>query len=661
MKRLLLILFASLSLALLASHALAAGPAPKDTWTSVRSKNFFLIGNASEKDIRRVAERLEKFREVFGRLFPKTKLNAPVPTTVIVFKSDSYYKPFKPNPNVAGYFLPGEDVNYVTLTAEQQEGEPFRVIFHEYVHLLLNNTLGRTIPLWFNEGLAEYYSSFEMNESKNEVVLGSPISHHVFYLREQKMLPLRTLFTVDHNSPHYNEKAKQGVFYAESWALVHYLLLGNNGQRQQALGRFVNLLAAGTPVETAFQQAFQTSFEAMEKELQSYVQRYSYPTLNAILKDKLVTDEQMQSAVISEAEAQAYLGDLLLHTRKLPEAEARLQQALALDPNVPLAQASLGMLRLHQGRLDEARRYLEKAAAADAQNYLVHYYYAFALSREGMNESHVVMGYGDESAERMRAELKKAIALKPDFPESYHLLAFVNLVRNEQIDESIQMLKNALAISTGKLEYSFILAQLYERKEQFAAARQLLEPIARAGADPEAREHAQLLLDALRNREEQLASFKAAQEKRRTNNAEAAPASDDEDSDGSSPHLLRREGSERGTGKEGLAEAIQNALRKPAQGEEQERALLVRIDCGPKGIVFNLKVGDRTLTLHAPDFNNLVFTTYTTEVKGEISCGPRQPANHVVVTYRPSKDPRTKTDGEIIALEFVPQDFQLRK
>ena len=91
----------------------------KDNWTSVRSKNFFLIGNGSEKEIRQVAVQLEQFREVFSRLFTKANFNSPVPTTVVVFKSDSSYKPFKAGPNTAGYFQPGPDVNYITLTTER--------------------------------------------------------------------------------------------------------------------------------------------------------------------------------------------------------------------------------------------------------------------------------------------------------------------------------------------------------------------------------------------------------------------------------------------------------------------------------------------------------------------------------------------------------------
>ena len=118
-----------------------------------------MIGNANEKEIRKVALRLEQFREVFTQLFPNMKFNTPVPTTVVVFKSDSSYAPFKPSANTAGYFQSGDDVNYITLTTELQTMDPFNVIFHEYTHLLVNNTF-KNAPVWFNEGLAEYYSTF---------------------------------------------------------------------------------------------------------------------------------------------------------------------------------------------------------------------------------------------------------------------------------------------------------------------------------------------------------------------------------------------------------------------------------------------------------------------------------------------------------------------
>src|SRR3989442_3735826 len=120
--------------------------------------------------MRKVAKRLEQFRQVSGLLFPAIPMKSAVPTTVIVFKSDGSYKPFKVNPNVAGYFQPGEDVNYITLTSEKSsDDQPFRTIFHEYVHLLVENTMGGAVPLWFNEGLAEYYSTFDIADENRKV------------------------------------------------------------------------------------------------------------------------------------------------------------------------------------------------------------------------------------------------------------------------------------------------------------------------------------------------------------------------------------------------------------------------------------------------------------------------------------------------------------
>ena len=642
----------------------AAPVAAKDNWTSVRSKNFFLIGNASEKEIRQVATRLEQFRDVFSRLFKKAKFDSPVPTTVVVFKNDSSYKPFKVGYAI-GYFQPGPDVNYITLTIEQHgDQSPYNVIFHEYVHLLLNNTLDN-VPLWFNEGLAEYYSTFDMDKER-KAFLGNIISNHVLYLREQKMLPLRTLFSVDHRSTHYNEKEKRGVFYAQSWALVHYLIQGNEGKRQPQMGAFLNLVTSGMPLDDAFKKAFQTDFAVLEKELKNYVQGNNYKMTSATFEKKLEFDTEMQSAPMTEAEAQSYLGDLLLHLGDLKGAEARLQQALQLEPDHALANSSLGMVRVRQGKFSEARSLLQKAVAANSQNYLVHFNYAQAISLEGMDAGNRVSGYTAAAADEMRAELKKAIELSPTFPESYRLLAFINLVRGEEIDESISLLKRGLALSPGNGNFGFMLAQLYMRKEDYKGARQILEPLAReSNADQQLRANAQSLLDSITRMEEQMARYKERESEMSADNGGGSSVAGN---DGQPPRLKRRKSpTDQNSQKEETPEEVLTEtgnipmLRKVEAGEEQVLGLLVRLDCDAKGVTFIVKVGERLLKLRAVDLNNIQFTTFTPDVSGDMTCGARNPANPVVVTFRPAKAASAKFDGEPIAIEFVPKNFEMKK
>ena len=66
-----------------------------DKWIRVQSKNFTLVGNATENEIREVAEGLEVFRTAFSRFF-KLKEGSSVATTVTVYRSDQAFKPFKP-------------------------------------------------------------------------------------------------------------------------------------------------------------------------------------------------------------------------------------------------------------------------------------------------------------------------------------------------------------------------------------------------------------------------------------------------------------------------------------------------------------------------------------------------------------------------------------
>jgi predicted Zn-dependent protease len=639
MKRFVFPLAVSLCLIAVVSHHTPV--AAKDTWVSVRTKNFLMVGNASEKDIKRVGLKLEQFREVFTNLFPTARFNTPVPTTVIVFKSDSSYGPFKPLANTAGYFQPGEDVNYITLTTEVRgEQDPFSVIFHEYIHLLVENTFEHS-PVWFNEGLAEYYSTFRISDDQN-IVLGSPISSHVFLLRESTMLPLRTLFEVDHKSAHYNERNKQSIFYAQSWALMHYLIIGKPG-RDQKLTQFMDLLDAKMPMEQAFQQAFQVPFATMEKELRDYVKQSRYNVLRARFNGKIEHDSNFETTTLTEAEAQAYLGDLLLHCNR-KDAYTYLEKALKLDPNLAMAHASLGMAYFREGKVTEARASLERAVAANSQNYLAHYYYAFILSRSNPNEGPPTAGYAPEVAAKMREHLQKAITLRPDYPESYNLLAILSLVTKTDIDETITMLKRVLSTSLGYHNLKYTLAQLYLYKNDFKTSCELLEQVTKSSAEERVRNNAEKLLSQIRMIEEQKAQF------------EKAKAAGDSRSGPSSIVTVDME-----TTKEEQpdpSQFLREVLRKPAAGETQLQGTLVRIDCEAKGIVFVVQTPSGLLRLKSASFEDVDLTTYDPKVQGDITCGAR--TSVVVVCFIPNADKRLKIDGTLKSIEFVPSDFKLK-
>jgi tetratricopeptide (TPR) repeat protein len=619
--------------------------AAKDTWVSVRTKNFFMLGNASEKDIRKVGLKLEQFREVFTQLFPTVKFNTPVPTTVVVFKSDSSFAPFKPRANIGAYFQAGSDVNYIALTTEAHgEQDPFNVIFHEYTHLLVENTF-KNAPIWFNEGLAEYYSTFLITDDQ-KWRLGTAIGSHVFLLRENPMLPLETLFAVDYTSPHYNEAKKSGIFYAQSWALMHYLIIGKAGKVEQ-LGKFLELLRTKVPTEQAFQQAFQAPFEFMEKDLREYVKKDRYNFMYGQLEKKLELDTNTEATPLTEAEAQAYLGDLLLHSHR-KEAFTYLEKALQLDPNLTMAHATLGIAYFHEGKFNEAQASLERAFAGDSKNYLAHYYYAVILSRAGRAEGPTNTPLPPEVATKIREHLQKAIALRPDFPESYNLLAFLSLLTGQGVDESIASMQRLLSISPGEQEYVYMLGQLYLRKEDYKMARELLEVVVKSNAEEQIRRHADQLLKEISLHE---AEKSRIEELKRA----AAKAGEREPVVVYGPTPIKAKDAPTDP-----SSYLREVLRAPGAGETQLQATLVKIECEAKGIVFVVQTANALLRLRTESFDNIEITTYDPKVAGEITCGPRKPESVVVVCYLPNTDKRVKADGVLKSIEFVPADFKLK-
>jgi tetratricopeptide (TPR) repeat protein len=609
----------------------------RDNWRSIRTKNFLLIGNGSEKEIREVATKLEQFRDVFNRLFTGSKINTPVPTTVIVFKSLSSYKPFS-LPNSTGYFQKGDDVNYITLTTDVSTESPFGIIYHEYVHLLVESISGRT-PAWFNEGLAEYYSSFDVVDDK-KVHLGELLPYHFQTLRENRLLPLKKLFEVRYDSPEYNERSKRGIFYAQSWALVHYLLLGNHGQRAPQLNKFVQLIGANLPIEEAFKQAFQIEMETLESELRSYIFGNTFHVQITTFNRKLEFDREFKVSLLSEAEVEAYLGDLLLHRHLLAEAERRLQRALALDPNQGIALTSLGILRTRQGRFTEARLALQKAVRTDSTNYLAHYHYAYALSREAMDDNNWVYMYAPENAATMRFELTRAIELNPDFPESYALLAFVYMVMGDDLDRSMELLKKAQALSPGRPDLAFTLAQIQMRQKKFDLARHALDPLL-AAQDPGLRERAQSLLVLIKNREEQTAQSELERE-----NSLTAPRPTNKDYQPPSELDLVRE-----------------QLGAIPPGQSRIQGLFNKLECEDNGTAyFFVQAGDRLYKVRASKLRAVKLTTYV-QVDRTLTCGQRKSPENVVITFRPTtdaKDMRAKIDGDMFAVDLVPKEFTLK-
>lgn len=261
--------------------SLAARSEPA-TWVEVESPHFTVVTNAGEKAGRQVGSRFEQIRAGFQMTFPTLRVDPDAPIVVLAVKSHKDFLGLGPAAWLqkgelkrAGYFLKSQDINYVLLSLDAEDENPYHLLFHEYAHLLLHQG-SPMIPLWLDEGIAEYYGNSEIRSK--EILLGEPSADHIEMLRENSLLPLGTLFTVGYDSPYYNEQHKGSMFYAESWALTHHLMSKGFQEKKNFIDAYLAEINRGTDSVTAAANAFGNTND-LSRDLASYIRKSSFAAL----------------------------------------------------------------------------------------------------------------------------------------------------------------------------------------------------------------------------------------------------------------------------------------------------------------------------------------------------------------------------------------------
>ena len=638
-------LCALVALAVVLSPLVESGPraaaAGASRFTRLRTPNFVLIGENGDRPLRRVAERMEQFREVFGRVFPNTKQAMPAPIIVHVFGSKRDYQPFMPLYNgkrvdVGGYFQQADGAYYITLSTEAGE-YAYPTIFHEYVHLLVGNALAE-VPVWFNEGLAEYYSTFEISGDRS-AKLGRVKDEHVFDLRE-RFIPLTELLAVDHASPLYNEGSRRGVFYAESWALVHYLLIGN-AKRHGQLATYLQKYADGVPTSQAVREAFGVSEADLEKELRQYVRQAAYTSMRYTFEDKVAIDKDWTVDQPSEADGQAAYADLLLASRRHQDAAARAEAALKLAPDHARAQAVLGRIRAADGQVGPAAALLALAVkAAGDTDYLPAYYHArYLLRGEGQHSPTVT----PEAAREALALLGRVKTLQPSLADAHGLAAYGWLVANNPTAAM------ASAAAAFKLSPRHDYALLHARARVFLRdpdVRPALDALVARGSSGWIKREAQELIAFLGKVQEHQAATAALRTAAGTRSATSTAST-------ASTAMVDT------PGVPGAARPTKlvPVFRALGAGELREIGMFEAVDCPRDGIVFTVRLPSRLARVSAKAFDQVEFFTYRSEPPGQVACGALKKPERIYLTYR-STGGAPGTDGTAVAIELLPDEFQ---
>ncbi|HWY22878.1 MAG TPA: DUF1570 domain-containing protein [Candidatus Acidoferrum sp.] len=429
-------------------------------WLEVRSPHFRVITNGSDRDARHVARSFEEMRAVFASQFPGFVLEAPAPLLVLAARDEETMKMLLPQwfnarvgSQIAGQFQKGWEREYALIrldvvTSDRRNPDTFATVYHEYVHTLLHANF-RGLPTWLDEGLAEFYAYTRFEGDK--MYIGAPAkSHRLEILDSRTPTPLRTFITT--RSSISRDESNSQLFYAEAWALTHFLTFGPGMDQGDKLKKFFNLLQRGTDQVKAFEQVF-GNIEELDKAYRNYINRIAYPT--GVVPYVGGTEEKDYSGrALSLAETKAELAAFHILSRHYDLVRELAEAALKSDAKVALAHEDMGFVLFNEGKDDDALHEFSQAVELDPKSYI-------SLFAKTMLSP---MSRWDAPADQasFKEALQKVVGLNPRFAPAYVELAKLDLARGE-VDAALQMAQKAEALEPSRPGYRVMAGQILLR------------------------------------------------------------------------------------------------------------------------------------------------------------------------------------------------------
>jgi len=602
-----------------------------DHWLEVRSPHFTVLTNSNEKQARRIAVQLEQMRSVFYQFIPNATGDASSPIVVLAMKDKKSFQALEPEAyltkgqlDLAGLFMHSPDRNYILLRLDSEGEHPFAAVYHEYTHFIVSKSTW--LPLWLNEGLAEFYQNTDINDK--DVTLGQPSPDDILYLRQNRLIPLPVLLQVDHSSPYYHEEQKGSVFYAESWALTHYLMVTDRQNNTHRLTDYAQLLVKGENSVTAAQHAF-GDLNQLQKALQDYVQQANF-TMYRMKMPTPIDPATFQARPVPTPEADAVRADVLVYNGRTKEAQALLETSLGDDPNNALAHETMGFLKFREHDIPAAQKWYSEAVQLDSKSFLAHYYFA-AMTMQSGDKNH------DATIE---SSLRTAIKLNPSFAPAYDTLATFYGKRNEKLDEAHILNIQAVTLDPTNLGYRLNAANVLTQQGNYFGAIGVLKLAAKITRN-------QAEDDMVQSRIKQLERLEASVDRAQARGETAAqpPAAPAETN--KTIVFKKVDGKIIGT-----AEETPNYPTGDSTGPQHTvKGILRNVRCSyPNVIALTVDQAGKLTTLYSNNYYKVVFTTANYEPDGEIKPCTGIEDMKASVKYAEVSDKNVA--GQILAIEL---------
>lgn len=438
-----------------------------ERWVEVRAPHVVVWSNSGEKEARRVAREFEQIRAALGQFASQMRQESTADTYVFALRDESTMKRLVPHyweqkggMRPGGLYMSGWEKDYALVRLDFGERSS-QIVHHEYVHKLIRLNF-RRLPPWLNEGLAEFYGTARLREK--EIRVGLP-SERLTLLRQRAWIPLDKVVAAKDDSPYYRKEEHAARFYAEAWALTHYLIFGPGMGNGKHLNEYAALVERGSDAAQAFRQVFGEPSKIQDA-MVPYVNQHLFLGLT-ITSPEGIQEQNFAAQRLAEAEWLGVLGGFYLHSGRLKEGREALDRALAAAPGLALAHENMGFLQFSEGKDKEASGSFARALELEPSRYLSHYF-STMMTGQGTSPS---------AAKKLRQGLERALELNPKYAPPYVELSKL-MTEQGELERARQLAVRAVELEPGRAGYYLNAARILARMGRLSEARQIAESVA---------------------------------------------------------------------------------------------------------------------------------------------------------------------------------------
>ncbi|MFW5731938.1 MAG: DUF1570 domain-containing protein [Planctomycetota bacterium] len=167
-------------------------------------------------------------------------------------------------PGSAGVYIQGR-----ALMALGSGPSMWHVVQHEGFHQFVHMVIGGRIPIWVNEGLAEYFGSGVWTGDGLVTGVADPrrVKRVQGYIKANKILPMLAMLKMSHQE--WNAALAMRN-YDQAWSMVHFLVHAEKGKYRKAFRKFINDISRRRDWAKAYVRRFGRDTKAFEKKYSEY-------------------------------------------------------------------------------------------------------------------------------------------------------------------------------------------------------------------------------------------------------------------------------------------------------------------------------------------------------------------------------------------------------